>query len=82
MKNENIDVILITKNRKRNLAVTLNKFGISNIFNDIIHLNSDQKKSNFMEKNSLLIDDSFVERKQAIDNGHYAFGLDCISMLF
>lgn len=80
-KNENKKVILITKNDKKNLIKTLHEFGILYIFDDIIHLTNNQKKADYMKKDSLLIDDSFRERKEAIERGIYAFGLDNVNML-
>lgn len=75
-KNRKINVYLITKNRKNNLAKTLNNFGISNIFDDIYHLSQNEDKTKFMKKNSILIDDSFHERKNAIDKGFLSFSVD------
>lgn len=81
-KNDNKKVILITKNEKRNLTAILHKFGITSLFNEIIHLNHHDDKTNFMMENSLLIDDSFSERQNAIKKGHYAFSNDNINILF
>lgn len=39
------------------------------------------KKVNYMKKNSLLVDDSFSERKDAIENDLYAYGLENIILL-
>jgi len=80
-KNAQKEVILITKNTKNNLTETLRKFGVFSLFDQIIHLTPEQKKIDQMAEKSLLIDDSFVERKQAINAGHYAYGLDAISVL-
>jgi carbamoyl-phosphate synthase large subunit len=79
-KNEGKNVYLITKNKKNNLAKFLHKFGITNIFDDIIHLNENDEKIFYMKKNSVLIDDSFTERKKAINEGIYAFGNDSIEL--
>lgn len=75
-KNKKINVYLITKNSKNNLAKTLNNFGISNIFDDIYHLSPNDDKTKFMKENSILIDDSFYERKNAIDKGFLSFSVD------
>ena len=80
-KNLNKNVYLITKNRNNNLLKTLYRFGISNIFDDIIHIQDSDQKVRYMKKNALLIDDSFKERKEAIGNGFYAYGNDAIDML-
>ena len=74
-------MVLITKNNKNNLATVLHKFGILYIFDSIIHLEKTAIKTDYMKKNGLLIDDSFSERKEAINNGIYAFGIDCIDLL-
>lgn len=82
MKNENKEIILITKNKKNNLAKALHKFGIANIFDEIIHIGKNDKKVNYMNQNSLLVDDSFQERKEAIQNNIYAVGIDSVSIFF
>ncbi len=81
VKNKNKQVYLITKNKKFNLAKTLHKFGITNIFDEIIHLHENDKKVDYMTGKSILIDDSFAERRDAIDAGLYAIGLDNINIL-
>lgn len=81
-KNDNKNVILITKNEKRNLTAILHRFGITNIFDEIIHLSQNDDKTIFMKKNSILIDDSFSERKNAITKGFYAFSNDNLNILF
>ncbi len=80
-KNENKKVYLITKNKKNNLTRALHLFGISHVFDDILHIQESDQKINYMEKNSILIDDSFKERKEAINSGLYAFGLDNFNIL-
>lgn len=81
VKNENKKVYLITKNKKFNLAKTLHAFGITNIFDEIIHIHENEKKIDYMKLNSVLIDDSFVERKQATAKGFYALSIDNFSIL-
>ena len=80
-KNENKKVILITKNRKNDLVGVLHRYGIANIFDDIIHLKDSEEKVDFMEGRALLVDDSFSERKKAIENGFYAYANDSIEAL-
>lgn len=80
-KNQEKKVYLITKNKKFNLAKILHKFGITNIFDEIIHIHENEKKIDYMKMNSLLVDDSFVERKEAKLAGHYVFGLDNFNIL-
>ncbi len=81
-KNDHKNVYLLTKNIKNNLATTLNKFGISSIFDEIIHIDPKDNKINYMKECSVLIDDSFAERKNAIKAGHYAFSNDNLQVLF
>lgn len=81
-KNEQKYIYLITKNKKFNLVKSLHKFGITNIFDDIIHIHESEQKIDFMKPNSILIDDSFHERKEAISAGFYALGVDNIDVLF
>lgn len=53
---------LITKHLS-NPIDTLNKFKIGDIFNDIIHIKSDELKSNYIKNtNAIFIDDSYSER--------------------
>ena len=80
-KNEEKSVYLITKNKKNNLAKTLHHFGITHIFDGIIHLGEEEKKVEHMQKDSILIDDSFAERAEAIRCGFYAFSIDSIDIL-
>lgn len=80
-KNQEKNVYLITKNKKFNLAKILHKFGITNIFDDIIHIHENDIKIDYIKENSILIDDSFVERKEAKEAGHYIFGLDNFNIL-
>ena len=80
-KNEGKAVVLITKNKKNNLSKALHRFGIAHVFDDIVHLREDERKTDFMEGRALLIDDSFAERKEAIEAGFYATGVDGIDAL-
>jgi hypothetical protein len=60
--NNNKKIVLITKH-KNDLTKTLKKYKIQNLFNEIIHLNSnDEKYKYIMQKSSIFIDDSFSER--------------------
>jgi hypothetical protein len=79
-KNQDKNIYLITKNKKNNLTKILHKFGIVYIFDDIIHIKEDDHKIKYMKKKSLLIDDSFQERKEAIMNSCYAYGNDSFSI--
>lgn len=81
-KNKGKKIYLITKNKKLSLANILHKFGIAYIFDEIIHINEDKMKANFMKPSSILIDDSFSERKEAIKMGNFAFDCNSIALLF
>jgi len=81
-KNHKKKVILITKNTKNNLTTVLHKYGICNIFDEIIHLTTADKKIDYMDSKSLLIDDSFVERKEAIEYGHFSIGIDLLDIVY
>lgn len=66
--NRNKKIILITKHEK-NIYETLRNLRIESLFDEIIHLNSKELKSNFIKnKNSIFIDDSFEERKDVYHN--------------
>jgi carbamoylphosphate synthase large subunit len=80
-KNDGKKVYLITKNKKNNLTKALHQFGISHVFDDVLHIDDNDKKVNYMKPNSLLVDDSFQERKEAIEIGLYAFGNDNLNVL-
>ena len=73
--NAKINVILISKH-KGNLDKSLKKFKIKNLFKEVIHLNKNEKKFMYMKENSILIDDSFAERKEAKNNGFCSFPPD------
>ena len=48
-------------------------FKIKNLFEEVIHLKKHEEKVVYMKKNSMLIDDSFSERKKARNEGFPAF---------
>lgn len=61
--NEKKKVILLSKH-EGDLSNNLHKFRLFYIFDEIIHLNSNQQKSNFIKNaESIFIDDSFAERE-------------------
>ena len=75
--NENKKIHLITKN-KYNLKETLTKYKLNTLFDSIIHLKHDDRKSNYiLNADSIFIDDSFAERKDVYDNLKIpVFGID------
>jgi len=81
-KNLGKKIFLITKNTNNLLEETLSKYGITGIFDKIIRLSKEERKVDFMEREkSLLIDDSFQERREAIENGIYAYGPESVKMI-
>jgi hypothetical protein len=79
-KNDGHRVCLITRNRNNKLASTLNRFGISSVFDAIHHLADGESKGAYLKPGDLLVDDSFAERWQAIDAGAHAIGLDAVQL--
>lgn len=82
-QNENKKIYLITKH-KGNLNDSLNKYNIPiKLFDQIIHISDDQDKAYFIKNNSIFIDDSFSERKNAFLNkkSFYVFSLSEIEAL-
>lgn len=60
--NRNKKIILISRHKK-NINKTLKKYKINHIFDKIIHIKNNEKKSKYIKnKNSIFIDDSFSER--------------------
>ncbi|MBQ6817251.1 MAG: carbamoylphosphate synthase large subunit short form, partial [Bacilli bacterium] len=68
---------------KTNPMDTLNKYKIYNMFDNIIHIGKDEKKSEYIEeKDSIFIDDSFSERKDVYDNKNIpVFDVNMIDVL-
>ena len=66
--NENKKIILITRHYQDPM-LTLNKYNISNIFDEIIHITDKKElKSSYIKKsNSIFIDDSHSERKDVYE---------------
>lgn len=82
-KNENKNVILITKHNK-DVKKTLLKYCISSrLFNNIIHLEKTEDKTNYIKlPKSIFIDDSYSERKNVSTKLHIpVFGIDAIEAL-
>lgn len=66
--NKNKKIYLITRH-KGNLNDTLYKYRISEkLFDEIIHIKSDEPKSKFIKNDSLFVDDSFQERNDVNNN--------------
>jgi hypothetical protein len=74
-------IICITKHKK-NPSITLKTFKIFDLFDEIIHLNESEKKSDFILNDSIFVDDSFLERKQVHDQlGINVFSVEMIKIL-
>ena len=80
--NKSRRIILITRH-KGCLKDTLNKHRLTDLFDEIIHLKSGEKKSDYIfRENSILIDDSFSERRDVHDNiGALTFDTSMVEML-
>lgn len=62
--NNGVKVILLTKH-ERDLEASLKKYRLQNVFDEIIHLEKNDSKYKYINKNNaIFIDDSFVERKE------------------
>jgi carbamoylphosphate synthase large subunit len=70
--NAKVNTILISKH-KGNLDNKLEEFKIKNLFKEVVHLKKHEYQAMYMKKNSILIDDSFSERKKARNKGFPAF---------
>lgn len=65
--NEGRKIVLLTKHDK-DLGATLAKFRLTGLFGDIVQIGkSDAKSEHIKERDAILIDDSFSERKAASD---------------
>jgi carbamoyl-phosphate synthase large subunit len=61
--NAKVRLILLTKH-VGDVNVTLQRYRLAGIFDDIVHLHHSGKKSDYINpSNAILIDDSFIERK-------------------
>ena len=61
-------VKLITRHRL-SISKTLNKIGLNtNLFNEIVRVSQDEKKSSFITGKSLFIDNEFPERLDVLQN--------------
>lgn len=81
-KNINIKITLISKH-DGNLEKKLESQGIKKLFDRIIHLKNNEKKSNYIDNtNAIFIDDSFAERKEIFENKSIpVFSIDMIEVL-
>ena len=75
-------VILLTRHRG-NLSQTLLSYRLNNIFDEVIHIDQDEKKSSYIKiKDAIFIDDSFAERMDVADCCHIpTFDCSMIEML-
>jgi len=80
--NENKRLVLVTKHEK-DIHETLRQMRLNSVFDEIIHLKPGERKYRYMgDKNSIFIDDSYVERKEAFTNlGIPVFAPDNIECL-
>ncbi|MDK2821917.1 MAG: hypothetical protein PWP31_1882 [Clostridia bacterium] len=80
-KSFNKRVCIISKNRNGGLRDVLRRYGIEGLFDQIIILSDNDRKVDYMRPGSLLIDDSFVERREAIKSGMLAYGPENIKII-
>ena len=68
--NRGVKIILLTKSLENNLTEYLRKNRILLIFDEIIQIKEEDKKSRYIQKNShaIFIDDSFTQRKEVQEN--------------
>ncbi|BAY92024.1 MULTISPECIES: ATP-grasp domain-containing protein [unclassified Tolypothrix] len=80
--NRDINIILITKH-KGDVKETLSKYRIFSIFDQIIHIDSRSSKADYIcDDKSILIDDSFSERKDVSKRlGILTFDCSMLEML-
>jgi len=80
--NTSIPITLITKH-KGNLQKTLEKYRLSLLFDEVIHISMKHNKwKHITEENSIFIDDSFTERQSVYQNkGILTFDSSMIEML-
>ncbi len=73
---------LLTKH-EGHLEEGLKRFRIYNLFDEIVHINPDQKKSDFiMENDAIFIDDSYSERLNVkLNKNLYVFSPDMVDVL-
>lgn len=65
--NDNKKIILITRHQG-DLINTLTQYKITNLFDEIIHITNNDKKSCYIKESSaIFVDDSFSERKDVFD---------------
>ena len=68
--NEGKRLILLTKH-DGNLVEELRQFRLSDLFDEIIHIDRQQEKYQYISQtDAIFIDDSFAERQKVIDNRH------------
>jgi hypothetical protein len=80
-KNHHKQVHLLSRH-KGNLQKSLARLGLSNLFDSVTHITDPSaNKSQYMRPHSLLIDDSFRERQDAIQQGFMALDMSEMDLL-
>ncbi len=81
--NKDIRVVLLTRH-KNNLTETLNRYHLSTLFDEVIHINDGTSKAKFIRgQNAIFVDDSFRERQEVQLNCQIpTFDSSMIEMLF
>lgn len=73
-KNRGMKVAVISKHRG-DLMGKLRSLGIDRVFDNVFHIGRDDRKSDHLHADALLVDDSFRERRQAAESS----GCQCLS---
>lgn len=81
-RNQGKHITLLTRH-KGNLKRTLDRFRIAGLFDNVIHLQKGEKKSDFITQlDAIFVDDSFAERQEvALKHGIATFDSSMIEML-
>ncbi len=80
--NEGKKIVLLTKHEK-DLNSTLARFRLTDLFDEIIHINREDAKADYIKvRDAILIEDSFSERKAVSERlGIYTFDCSMVEVL-
>ncbi|MBA6358063.1 MULTISPECIES: ATP-grasp domain-containing protein [unclassified Colwellia] len=79
--NNNCSIYLVTRH-EYNLSVSLKKYRLTGLFDEIFHITDKSPKSAIMtHTDAIFIDDSFREREDVISKGIPSFSVDCVEAL-
>ncbi|KUP05259.1 hypothetical protein Q75_13495 [Bacillus coahuilensis p1.1.43] len=79
--NDGKNIYLLTRHNG-DLPTILSTFRLTHLFDEVIHLKDNQKKSFFIKPNSIFIDDSYAERQEVNTSKHiFTFSPDAVEVL-